>query len=102
MVRKKFKIQLIDSSLDDLKYLIDYYKKLMFKFSKNLVLEIDETLKFLQNNPHSFEQGYDGTFGIINLRKYPVEIFYTIDGQNIIILAFKHKNQDPSYWIQRV
>ncbi len=102
MLRKKFKILLTDSALDDLKSLIDYYKKLMFKFSKNLVLELDETFKFLQNNPHAYEQGYDGHFGIINLRKYPVEIFYTIDDQNIVILSLKHKNQNPNYWIERV
>ncbi len=102
MVRKKFKILLSQEAIDDLNKLLEYYKKLMFRFAKNLVLELDETLKFLQNNPHAYSDGYDGEFGIITLRKYPVEVFYHIDGQNVIILALQHKNNSPLYWIQRV
>ncbi len=74
----------------------------MFKFAKNLILELEQTFKNLQANPHAFSNGYDGEFGIINLRKYPVEVFYHIDGQNIIVLAIKHKNFNPNYWIERV
>ncbi len=102
MIRKKFKIYLIDAALDDLNRLVEFYKKLMFKFAKNLILELDQTFKTLQANPHTFSAGYDGQFGIINLRKYPVEVFYHIDGQQIIILAIQHKNFNPDYWIERV
>ncbi len=102
MIRKKFKIYLIDAALDDLNHLVEFYKKLMFKFAKNLILELDQTFKTLQANPHTFSAGYDGQFGIINLRKYPVGVFYHIDGQQIIILAIQHKNFNPNYWIERV
>jgi len=102
VVKKKQKIYLTDEALQDLNLLTGFYKKLMFKFAKNLVLEIDETLKSLQRNPHAFDQGYNGKIGIITLRKYPVEIFYTLEQNKIIVLAIQHKNHSINYWINRV
>ncbi len=102
MIRKKFKIYLSGSALNDLHALAGFYKKLMFHLAKGLVIELNETLSRLQSNPASFGQGYDGKFGVINLRKYPVEIYYTIDGHSIIILSFEHKNHTINKWIERV
>ena len=102
MIRKKFKIYLSESALNDLHGLVELYKKLMFHLAKGLIIELNETLSRLQGSPASFSEGYDGKFGIINLRKYPVEVYYTIEEHSIIILSFEHKNHDPNKWIERV
>ncbi len=102
MLRKKFKIYLSQAALDDLYYLTEFYKKLMFRLAKNLIIEMNEAFGRLQTNPGTFAEGYNGKFGIITLRKYPVEIYYTIDQHDIIVLSIEHKNQHPNKWIDRV
>ena len=102
MIRKKFKIYVSGSALDDLHRLVDFYKKLMFHLAKNLVIELNDTFALLQNSPGSFERSYKDNLGVINLRKFPVEVYYTIDGHSIIILSFQHKNSSPEKWIERV
>ncbi len=102
MIRKKFKIFVSGSALDDLHRLVEFYKKLMFHLAKGLIIELNETFGQLQVNPAAFDQEYKNGFGIITLRKYPVEVYYTIDEHSIIILSFQHKNNNPSKWIERV
>ncbi len=102
MIRKKFKIFVSQTALDDLHELIEFYKKLKFPLARGLVIEINENFARLQTNPGAFGQEYDGQVGLINLRKYPVEIYYTIDEHSIIILSFEHKNNSPNKWIERV
>ncbi len=102
MIRKKFKIYISESALNDLHALTEFYKKLMFHLAKGLIIELNETFSRLQTNPASYDEGFDGKFGILTLRKYPVEVYYTIEEHSIIILSFEHKNLSPLKWIERV
>ena len=102
MIRKKFKIYFAKEALEDLNKIIEFYKKLMFHLARNLVIELQETFLFFQNNPHLYDDYYDGEFGVLTLRKYPIEVYYHIDGQDIIVLAVKHKNETPFKWSERV
>jgi len=102
MIRRKFDIIFSKAALEELNLIIDFYKKLMFRLARNLIIEMHEVLMFLKNNPHAYDDYYDGKFGVITMRKYPVEIYYHIENQKIIVLAIRHKNEKPLKWVERV
>ena len=36
------------------------------------------------------------------MHKFPYKIFYSVQGNKILVLAFAHQHREPTYWIDRV
>ena len=58
---------------------------------------IEHTLENISHFPKMY-QTIDTEIHRAVVRHFPYHIFYTIDGEDIIILGFRHSHQDPASW----
>lgn len=65
---------------------------------------LDEVLRAedqLRRFPESAEEVRPSIRRLV-LRAFPYSIFYTIDQEGLIILAFGHQHRRPDYWLPRL
>jgi len=65
-----------------------------------LVAEFERALNFLSNNP---ELGavWRGTARRFPLRRFPYNLVYQVEPQELRVIALAHQRRRPSYWKNR-
>jgi plasmid stabilization system protein ParE len=61
----------------------------------------DAALSAVQRNPFAYQVVY-GEARRVLLRKFPYAIFYLVEDNRIVIIAFFHLKRDPIDWLSRV
>ena|SRR3989338_4083824 len=82
---------------DGIKWYEEQYKGLGYKFS----FEIHETVKRIILFPKSYVE-IDPKIRRALVKKFPYGIIYTINGENIEIIAVSNLHRIPFYWADRI
>jgi len=63
--------------------------------------EVIETIDLIAQFPQLWSQNSAHTRKAV-LRKFPYNLIYSINNNNIYIIAVAHQNRIPEYWIDRL
>jgi hypothetical protein len=61
-----------------------------------LELCFEETLEILRRNP-LYEIRHNNV-RILNIRRFPYQVVYTVEGNQIDVISFYHAHRDPENW----
>ncbi|MBS1617621.1 MAG: type II toxin-antitoxin system RelE/ParE family toxin [Bacteroidetes bacterium] len=79
---------------------LKYYDHINAELSEDLLDKIESAISLVTHNPLLFQQIKRG-YRKANLDRFPYQIIYRIQDQTIVIIAFAHHKQKPSYWRKR-
>ena len=77
-----------------------YYESCRENLGEEFVSCIDEAVSRIQNNPKQFRAVLD-TVRRALVRKFLYGIYYTINENEIIVLAVVHARRNPKHWQSR-
>ena len=75
---------------------VEWYANRSIKSAENLVIEVENTLQLICDNPDRWRNEYKH-YRELGVRKYPYVIVYTVeeDRQLVIITAIFHTSRSP-------
>ncbi len=78
----------------------EWYELSSAKIAVELSDEFRKGLMKIKNNPYQ-SQILRSNYRKVNLYKFPYKIVFTIEGNEIIIVAFAHHKRKPGFWENR-
>ena len=85
----KYKIIIRPEAESDLKSAFDWYEDQREGLGFDFLFQVDEGIKFIENNPKVLSQEYKGTRKYI-IKRFPYKIVYLVKNDKIIIIAVIH------------
>ena len=61
---------------------------------------VDRALQAIEQRPLQYQRIYNQVRRLV-LREFPYALFYTISGQNVVVIACLHCSRDPKHWRKR-
>ena len=84
----------------------DWYERHREGLALEFAEEIDRALEVISENPETwlFWPGSPVEFGIrrFMLPRFPFAVAYTMQGEQVIVLAVAHVRRKPGFWLERV
>ena len=77
-----------------------YYESCREGLGADFISRIDEAISRVQNNPKQFRTVLDKVRRAL-VRKFLYGIYYTINENEIIVLAVVHARRNPKHWQSR-
>ncbi|HWV15254.1 MAG TPA: type II toxin-antitoxin system RelE/ParE family toxin [Cellvibrio sp.] len=84
----------------ELKDTFDWYEQQREGLSADLVLCIDESIAKISRSPEQYPFVYKNIRRAL-IRRFPFGIFYLVERDLIIVLAFFHARRNPADWKSR-
>ena len=79
----------------------EYYEEQQTNLGNKFKSEVYNTLNSIQKSPNIFVKvKKDIRKCIVN--KFPFNILYSIEGNNILVIAIAHHHRNPDYWVDRI
>ena len=78
----------------------DWYESIQAGLGDRFALLVRESMRAIRRNPLRYrvdKRGYHRAFVSV----FPYKIWYRIDDQLIIVVAFAHNHRRPDYWLDR-
>jgi plasmid stabilization system protein ParE len=94
-VKNKYRIKFEDAAQLDLADSFDWYTEISPLIAENFLEEVENTLKYLVDNPLIFQSVYKD-FRQVPVYKYPYLLVYKIHGQLIKIYRVFPTKTDPN------
>ncbi len=101
--KKSYNVIISGSAKADIKENAQWYNQQQKELGKQLIQSIKTCIKFIQQQPESFQIRYKNSRAAI-LNKFPYLIIYTIDSENktISIIAVFHSSRNPEIWKSKI
>ena len=79
-----------------------WYEKHSEQAARGLIDQVSVALDAINKDPTRFRPWKAGSqIRVINLERYPYQLFYLITGTLVTIVATAHEKRRPGYWIRR-
>ena len=79
----------------------EYYEEQQINLGNKFKSEVYNTLKRIQKFPRTVVTVKKDTRKCI-VNKFPFDILYSIEGNNILVIAIAHHHRNPDYWVDRI
>ena len=79
----------------------DWYEGEAPGLGRRFRAQIDSTVERMSANPLQFPVVYKNVRRAL-LRRFPYMLFFTIDGDTLLVIACFHASRDPRRWQQRI
>jgi toxin ParE1/3/4 len=86
---------------EDIEEAISHYSDINPKLSLDLLNEFYQNIEIVLKRPFLFSASTRKKYRKIPLHRFPYKIFYIVQKEEIIVLAFAHHKRKPNYWKQR-
>ena len=92
-----FLIKIYQAATADLQDAYDWYEEQNVGLGERFIIEVDQYLDLIRENPYLFAVQFSGTHHFALLKHFPFRIVYRIDdGQKCIyVSAVFHTSRDP-------
>lgn len=90
-----YKIEIRDKALEDLIKSYLWYEDKKPGLDKNLVSEVEASLKYLKKNPLAFPKKKN-SFREFNLKKFPYLLIFTVEDTVVTVFAIFHTYLNPN------
>jgi len=81
----------------DLSEIVSFYRTQSFDAADNFLSSVQEFLLLLEKTPFIYQIA-NNVIRRIPMGRFPYNIFYTIDGNNVSVLAVVHQKRSPTIW----
>ncbi len=78
----------------------DWYEEQVRGLGSEFLIAVDAAVHALARNPLQFAEIHKGVRRSL-LRRFPYGVFYFLDDERIIVIAFFHVKRNPKRWKQR-
>ena len=95
-----YKALYFEAAREDVKQAKAWYKKQLPGLEKRFAVAVKEAIINLCKQPHSYTVRYKN-IRIAHPRKFPYNIHFYIDNDNIVITAILFEGRDPDFPISR-
>ena len=95
-----YKIYFSSRAERDLITSFEWYGEINRKVLKKFDSELDNVLKYIQQNPYQFQIKYDNV-RIAFLKKFPFGIHYIVNEDKIFVNSLFHTSQNSENWINK-
>jgi toxin ParE1/3/4 len=85
--------ELIDAS--------QFYESRLAGLGGEFLDELETSITSILENPHQFEV-HTGEIRIAQTRRFPYGLLFTVEPDEILIVAVMHLHRRPGYWKRRV
>ena len=92
--------QFVDEALAEFIAAGRYYNRQVPGLGDAFVDEVEAGIAVILNGPEVWRVAEDDVRRYL-IRRFPYGIYYTIEGDDLVIWAVKHLHRDPEYWQQR-
>jgi len=75
-----------------------WYEQQRSGLGTQLMLLLEKKFELLQQNPSQYPAVYK-TIRRSLIKKFPYSIFYIVDGNTVVVIAFFHIKRKPIQWI---
>ena len=89
------------AAIEDIRETGDYYEGLQRDLGDDFLEQTSDLLFAIESNPHLFATR-EGKVRTANLRRFPYQVVYVIDGQHVEVLAVFHQSRHPDSWRNRL
>lgn len=79
---------------------VDYYEQCEVGLSYDFAIEISAAIQNIVNHPKAWPILEEGMRRCL-VNRFPYAVIYSIEPENIFILAVMHLHRHPDYWKQR-
>jgi hypothetical protein len=94
------KIIFYEEAYEELEYAIDFYNEISPSLADKFKKSISDKINQIKLFPFSCQKFFNQYRKCI-LLKFPYAIIYTIENNNIYIIAIANTNKKPFYWKKR-
>ena len=92
-----YKLKILPKAKSDLSEISIWYEEIQNGLGKRFLKNVSLEMKFVKNNPISFQVRYDKT-RVVLIKKFPYLIHYEIIDNEILIKAVIHTARDNKNW----
>ena len=78
----------------------DWYEKRVRGLGSEFLISIDATIHAIARNPFQFAEVHKDVRRAL-IHRFPYGVFYLVDDNRIIVLAFFHAKRNPMHWQKR-
>lgn len=79
---------------------IDYYESCEQGLGYDFSIEIHSTIQYIINYPSAWPP-FSGDIRRCLVNRFPYGVIYSIEGNDIFILAIMNLHREPNYWKER-
>ena len=94
------KHRFVEDALDEFIAAGRYYNQQVPGLGDAFVDEVEAGIRAILNGPEVWRVVEDDVRRYL-IRRFPYGIYYTIEGDAVVIWAVKHLHRDPDYWQHR-
>jgi toxin ParE1/3/4 len=91
------KLRVLDIAEAEVREAFDYYESQSSGLGRKLALEIQLALTAIVRHPEA-QPHFQAKNRKRNLRRFPYGIFFRIEGEEVVFIAFFHLRSDPRTW----
>jgi toxin ParE1/3/4 len=79
-----------------------YYAEISKELANDFYLEIETAIGFLRDFAEAGQKIHPDGIRKITLKRFPYQLIYVLEEQEIFILAVAHQRSQPAYWMYRL
>lgn len=84
----------------DISEAFQYYESCRSNLGSDFLLCIEGSLSRIQKNPEQYKVVYKRIHRAL-VNRFPYGIYYTVLGDDVVVLAVLHARRNPEYWKSR-
>ena len=84
----------------DISEAFQYYESCRPNLGSNFLLCIEGSLSRIQKNPEQYKVVHKRIHRAL-VNRFPYGIYYTVLGDDVVVLAVLHARRNPEYWKRR-
>ena len=77
-----------------------WYEQQIVGLGSQFLLSVDAAINSIRRNPHQYPVVYKNMHRALT-RRFPYQIFFTINDMHVVIIAVFHGMRNPSVWQSR-
>ena len=95
------RVRYLDPARAELLEAVEYYERQNATLGGELLLELEHVISMLRHSPELGAK-LDARVRRVLLRRFPYRVVYTVEGEELVVVAFAHLRRRPDYWTDRL
>jgi toxin ParE1/3/4 len=85
---------------EDIQEALDHYNQINIALAQSLLGIIGKSITEIKKNPFLFQK-INKRFRKANIERFPYQIIFKVENNELLIFAFAHHKRKPNYWKKR-
>ena len=94
------KIRILSEAQDEIFRIIGFYDEKAAGLGLDFVEELDRVWALLSHHPEIGTR-FEGEVRRLLVQRFPFSVLYSIESDELVVLAIAHQRQKPGYWKDR-